>query len=83
MRVLDGHDLVASEPRYHITCIERFSLNKDQKSSNATTVGRCNDEQENFDILCKWLEAEAEKDSMSETYSKMIKLVGEKITTFT
>ena len=54
MKVLDCHDLVASEPRYHITCIERFSLNKDQKTSNASTVGRpvCNMEQENFDILC-------------------------------
>ena len=54
MRVLDCHDLVASEPRYHITCIERFSLNKDQKASNASTVGRSvsNIAQENFDILC-------------------------------
>ena len=44
MRVLDCHDLVALEARYHITCIERFSRNKDQKSSNTTTVGRpvCN-----------------------------------------
>ena len=57
MRILDCHDLVASEAHYHITCIERFSLNKDQKSS---IYGRpvCNIEQENFDILCKWLESE-------------------------
>ena len=79
MRVLDCHDLVASEARYHITCTERFSLNNDQKSSNATTVGRpaCNVEQENFDILCKWLESEAEIYSMSEIYSRMVELVGE------
>ena len=31
MRVLDCHDLVASEARYHITCIERFSPIKDIK----------------------------------------------------
>ena len=30
MRVLDRHDLVASEACLHITCIECFSLNKDQ-----------------------------------------------------
>ena len=54
MRVLDCHDLVALEACYYITCIERFFLNKDQKS----LVGRSvyNIEQETFDILCKWLE---------------------------
>ena len=55
MKILDGHDLVASEVRYHITCIECFTLNKDQKSSNATTVERpvILIEQKQFDILCK------------------------------
>ena len=79
MRVLDCHDLVASEPRYHITCIERFSLNKDQKASNASTVGRSVSKiaQENFDILCVQLESEAEIYSLSEIHSKMIELVGE------
>ena len=44
MRVLDCHDLVVLEARYHITCIERFSRNKGQNSSNTTIVGRpvCN-----------------------------------------
>ena len=48
MRVLDCQDLVASEACYHITCIGRFSLNKNQKSSDATTAERpvCNAEQE-------------------------------------
>ena len=57
MKILDGHDLVASEVRYHITCIECFTLNKDQKSSNATTVERpvILIEQKQFDILCKQL----------------------------
>ena len=60
MRVLDRHDLVAPESHYNITCIESFLLNKDRKSSNATTVGWlvCNIAQENFDILCEWLESE-------------------------
>ena len=55
-------DLVAPEARYHVTCIERFSLNKYQKSSNRTTVGQpvYNKEQEKFDIICKWLESEEE-----------------------
>ena len=59
MRVLDCHDLVASEAHYHITCIQGFSLNKDQNSGDATTVGQpvCNIEQEHFDILCKWPES--------------------------
>ena len=50
MSVLDCHDSVASDACYHITCIEHVSLNKDQKSTNATTVGRpvCNVEQENL-----------------------------------
>ena len=67
MIVLDCQDLVASEACYHITCIGRFSLNKNQKSSDATTVGRpvCNAEQESSDILYKWLESEAEIYSMS------------------
>ena len=39
MRVLDCHDLVVSEAHYHITCIQGFSLNKDQNSGDATTVG--------------------------------------------
>ena len=45
--------LVASKAR--ITPIEHFSLNKDEKSSYATTVERsaCNIEQENSDSLCK------------------------------
>ena len=51
MRVLDCHDLVPSEARYHMTCIERFCLYKDQKSIYATAI--CNVEQENSDILCK------------------------------
>ena len=77
-------DLVASEARYHITCIERSSLHKYQKSSNRTTVGQpvYNNEQEKFDIICKWLESEEEIYSMSEIYCKMKDLVGE-ITTFT
>ena len=55
MRALDCNDLVASEARYHITCIESLPLNKDQKTSTGSTVGRpvCNIEQENFDILCE------------------------------
>ena len=31
MKVLDCHELVASEAPNGITCIERFSFNKDQK----------------------------------------------------
>ena len=73
MRGLDCRDLVAPEARYHITFIKRFSLNKYQKSSNASTVGRlvCNIEQESFNVLCKWLESEAEIYSLSKIQSKM------------
>ena len=75
--------LVASKAR--IPRIEHFSLNKDEKSSYATTVERpvCNIEQENSDSLCKWLELEAEIYSMFEIYSKMIELVGENKDVFT
>ena len=73
VRVLDCNALVALEYRYHITCIKRCSLNKYQNSSNASTVGRllCNIEQESFNVLCKWLESEAEIYSLSEIQSKM------------
>ena len=73
VRVLDCNALVASEARYHITFIKRFSLNKYQKSSNASTVGRlvCNIEQESFNVLCKWLESVAEIYSLSKIQSKM------------
>ena len=47
MRVLDCQDLVASEACYRITCIGRFSLNKNQNSSDATTAEQpvCNAKQ--------------------------------------
>ena len=79
MTVLDCHDLAALEARCCITWIERFSLNKDQKSSYATIVTRhvCNKEQKNSDILYKRIESEAEIHSMSEIYSKIIELVEE------
>ena len=79
MAVLDCHDLAALEARCCITWIERFSLNKDQKSSYATIVKRhvCNKEQENSDILYKQIESEAEIHSMSEIYNKIIELVEE------
>ena len=76
---LDCHDLAALEARCCITWIERFSLNKDQKSSYATIVKRrvCNKEQENSDILYKRIESEAEINSLSEIYSKIIEFVEE------
>ena len=79
MTVLDCHDLAALEARCCITWIERFSLNKDQKSSYATIVTRhvCNKEQKNSDILYKRIESEAEIHSMSEIYSKIIGFVEE------
>ena len=79
MTYLDCHDLAALEARCCITWIERFSLNKDQKSSYATIVKRhvCNKEQENSDILYKRIESEAEINSMSEIYSKIIEFVEE------
>ena len=79
MTVLYSHDLAALEARCYITWIERFSLNKDQKSSYATIVKRhvCNKEQENSDILYKRIESEAEINSMSEIYSKIIEFVEE------
>ena len=79
MAVLDCHDLAAFEAHCHITWIERFYLNKYQKSSYATIVKRhvCNKEQENSDILYKQIESEAEIHSMSEIYNKIIELVEE------
>ena len=79
MTVLDCHDLAALEARCCITWIERFSLNKDQKSSYATIVKRrvCNKEQENSDILYKRIESEPGVNSMSEIYSKIIEFVEE------
>ena len=81
MRVtdLDCHDLAALEARCCITWIDRFSLNKDQKSSYTTIAERhvCNKEQENSDILYKWIESEAEINSMSKIYSKIIEFVEE------
>ena len=79
MTVLDCPDLAALEASCCITWIERFSLNKDQKSSYATIVKRrvCNKEQENSDILYKRIESEAEINSMPEIYSKIIEFVEE------
>ena len=50
-----------------------------QGSNCSNTVGWSvyNIEQENFDIICEWLESEAEIYSMSEIYGKMIELMGE------
>ena len=79
MTYLDCHDLAALEARCCITWIERFSLNKDQKSSYATIVKRhvCNTEQENSNILYKWIQSEAGINSMSEIYCKIIEFVEE------
>ena len=62
MTVLDCHDLAALEARCYITWIERFPLNKDQKSSYAIIVKRhvSYKEQENSDILYERIESEAE-----------------------
>ena len=54
-------------------------MNSYQKSSYATIVKRhvCNKEQENSDILYKRIESEAEINSLSEIYSKIIEFVEE------
>ena len=79
MTDLDCHDLAALEAHFCITWIQRFSLNKDQKSSYATIVKQhvCNKEQENSDILYKWIESETEINSMSEIYGKIVEFVEE------
>ena len=79
MTVLDCHDLAAWEARCYITWIERFPVNKDQKSSYATIVKWhvCHKEQENSDILYKRIEWEVEIHSLSEIYSKIIEFVEE------
>lgn len=77
-RVLDCHDLVAAEARYHTTCIERFSLKVNKTRSNLTSPGRpvSSSGQKHFDAVCEWLETEAEVYSLSEIHRKMIELAG-------
>ena len=79
MSVLDCHDLAALIARCYITWIERFCLNKDQKSSYATIVKQhvCNKEQKILIFFNKRIESEAEIHSTSEIYSKIIEFVEE------
>ena len=57
-------DLIAAEGFYHRTCYKRFMLNKTKIiSSNRNAIGRKIDDNKlnYFNMLCNWLDSEAEK----------------------
>ena len=72
--LLDCHDLVAAEGRYHKKCYNSFRLHQVDDKSSISTPGRPVDttKSANFDQLCEWLELEGELHSLSELREKLI-----------
>jgi hypothetical protein len=74
--VLDCHDLVASEARYHKSCYIKFI--KLQKIDDLKSPGRPQniDRNDHFEQLCRWLELEGELYSLSELHEKLKMIAG-------
>ena len=74
-KLLNIHDLVAAEGRYHKKCKSNFyvgplkSTETPGRPKNLTCI-------DNFNAVCEWLEGEAEIHTLSEVYKKMIEITG-------
>ena len=70
-RVLDCLDLVAAEDRYHKICLDKFYLST---GINQVTPERPLESEslKHLNLVCEWLEGEAELYSLSEIFDKMI-----------
>ena len=75
-RLLDCHDLVAVEARYHITCYNKFR--KQAQEIDNSGAGRPVDDAKlnAFSSLCRWLETEGDAEiySVKELYEQMAEL---------
>ena len=73
-KLLSIHDLVAAEGRYHNKCKQEFYSGS---LANTETPGRPKNStrNENFEVVCEWLEAGAEVHTLSEVYKKMLELL--------
>ena len=69
-RVLDCLDLVAAEGRYHKICLDKFYLST---GINQVKPGRPLESEslKHLNLVCEWLEGEAELYSLSEIFDKM------------
>ncbi|KAK6175982.1 hypothetical protein SNE40_014354 [Patella caerulea] len=78
-RLLDCHDLVAVEARYHSRCYQKLLLAN--QSVNSDKAGRPVDEnkQDSFLLLCSWLESEGDAEifSIKELHRQMGELACE------
>ena len=70
-------NLVAAEAIYHVNCYSRFLLNKENSSATARVLGRP-DDQGMLQMLCQWLELEADAElySLTEQHAKMVEFSG-------
>ena len=79
-RVLDCHDLIAAEARYHESCYRNFVLGRASRDEthHQSTAGRPADENclYFFDQVCEWLEKEGELRSLEEIYVEMVEVAG-------
>lgn len=73
LRLINCIDLVQAEARYHDDCRTKFT---ERGVSSKAQKGRPHNstQQNNFEILCNWLETEGELYSLAELHEKMKKL---------
>jgi len=86
IRVRGCHDLVATDARYHKSCLSIFHNlakplnigNYRKENVQNVKVGRPEEEEKrlHFDRLCDWMEGEAELYTITELHSKMIEMAG-------
>ena len=82
IRVRGCHDLVATDARYHKSCLSVFYNvakpwnfgKRGKENTKNVNVGRPEEEQKrcHFDQLCDWMEQEAEPYTVTELHRKMI-----------
>ena len=78
-KVLNCHDLIAAEARYHKSCYRNFLLGRGiTDESHQSTTGRPTDQNSLyfFNQVCKWLEKEGELRSLQEIHIKMAEIAG-------
>ena len=77
-RVLDCHDLVAAEARYHVSCYRKFTKQRQEKDPNFASPGRPvhSTRITALNEVCEWMESEAELYTLQEVHDKMAERAG-------
>ena len=75
-RVLERHDLVAAEARYHVSCYRKFMKQQQPEKDNVTSPGRPLDSErmKTSNKICQWLEDDAELYALQEVQQNMAEM---------